>query len=168
MFIDIDIVIDGERINVNIEKDLKIINISEDMDMVSSQIAYWGAVWAAAEEEELKAKAYYRNWKAKIGEKLTNADNKLAEWKIRQKLEALDEFHTIKQGLSMAAKNVLLARTVFESFKAKASMLQSKGAMMRSELDSTSMRTKSTSAKEIERTKNREALKKVLKTSRRK
>jgi hypothetical protein len=92
----------------------------------------------------------------------------LAEWKIRQKLEALDEFHTIKQGLSMAAKNVLLARTVFESFKAKASMLQSKGAMMRSELDSTSMRTKSTSAKEIERTKNREALKKVLKTSRRK
>jgi hypothetical protein len=168
MFLDIDIVIDGERINVNIEKDLKIINISEDMDMVSSQIAYWGAVWAAAEEEELKAKAYYRNWKAKIGEKLTNVDNKLAEWKIRQKLEALDEFHTIKQGLSMAAKNVLLARTVFESFKAKASMLQSKGAMMRSELDSTSMRTKSTSAKEIERTKNREALKKVLKTSRRK
>jgi hypothetical protein len=162
MFLDIDITVNGENINVNIEEDLKIIDISRDMDMVSSQIAFWGSVWAAAEEEELKAKAYYRNWKAKVGEKLVNSDNKLAEWKIRQKLEALDEFKVVKEGLALASRNVLLAKTVFESFKAKASMLQSKGAMMRSELDSTSMKTKS-SDKEIERAKNKETLKKVLK-----
>ena len=41
-------------------------------------------------------------------------------------------------------------------------MLQSKGAMMRSELDSTSMKTKSFD-KEIERAKNKETLKMVLK-----
>jgi hypothetical protein len=162
MFLDIDITVNGENINVNIEEDLKIIDISRDMDMVSSQIAFWGSVWAAAEEEELKAKAYYRNWKAKVGEKLVNSDNKLAEWKIRQKLEALDEFKVVKEGLALASRNVLLAKTVFESFKAKASMLQSKGAMMRSELDSTSMKTKS-SDKEIERAKNKETLKRVLK-----
>jgi len=167
MFLDIDIVVNGERVHVNIEEDLKITDISKDMDMVPSQIAYWGSLWAAAEEEELKAKAYYRNWKAKAGEKLVNNDNKLAEWKIRQKLEALDEFKVIKEGLSSASSNVLLAKIVYESFKAKASMLQSKGAMMRSELDSTSMKTKSTLNKEIEKTKKKETLKRVLKASRR-
>lgn len=162
-FLVIDIVVNGEFVKANVADELEISDISSDMDKVASQIAYWGNIWAEADKEEQTAKAYYRNWKAITGNKFVEDNEKLAEWKVRQQLEALDEFRTIKEGLARASKNVLLAKSVYEAFKAKANILQSKGAMMRAELDSTSMKTKD-SKKSIEekRSNAKIKLKKVL------
>lgn len=160
-FLIIDMKVNGESVTANIPNELDIYDVSGDMDKVASQIAYWGNVWAEADKEEITAKAYYRNWKADVGDKISSENEKLAEWKVRQKIEALPEFRAIKEKLAEAARNVTSAKTMCEAFKAKASMLQSKGAMMRAELDSTSMKTREREAAE-KRVVNKKKLKEIL------
>jgi hypothetical protein len=138
-FADINIVVNGVQIKTNIHDMLDISDISADMDKVASQIAYWGAIWASAEAEAAASDAFYRKWRADFGKTITES----AEWRVRQGIESQSEFHTIKTGIANATRNVVLAKTMYEALKTKASMLQSKGAMMRAELDSTSMHTPS-------------------------
>lgn len=161
----IDMMVNGEPVKADVAEELEIVDISDDMDRVASQMAFWGAVWASAEQESAAAEAYYRNWRAIQGKKIAEKNEKMAEWKIRQALEAKETFSQIKQGLANAAQNVILAKTMYEAFKTKASMLQSKGAMMRAELDSTSMRTPSNrqQEKEKKRAEGKEAMKKIFK-----
>lgn len=164
------ITVNGSPVKIDIDAELEIDDISDDMDKVAAQIAYWGAVWASAEQEAAAADAYYRAWRASEGRKIAKKNDKLAEWKVRQILESRDEFSQIKQGMANAAQNVILAKTMCEAFKTKASMLQSKGAMMRAELDSTSMRTPSgrQEAKEKKRAEGKATMKKIFKAKKKK
>ncbi len=164
----IDIVVNGIKVKINILDELEITNISDDMDKIAPKIAFWGAVWASAEQEMAAAEAYYRKWKAESGKTLSAKNDKLAEWKVRQLIESTDEFHQLKSALSKASQNIITARTLYEAFKTKASMLQSKGAMMRAEIDSTSMHTSKASNKRLryekERLTNKEQLKNIFKS----
>jgi hypothetical protein len=138
----VDMVINGEPIKVDVAKMLDINDLSDDMDKVASQMGYWGSLWAAAEGERELADAFYRQWRAQTGKKIVDADSKMAEWKVRQAIEAHSKFIEIKGKLSQAIHNATLCKTVCEAWRIKSNMLQSKGAMMRAELDSTGMSTK--------------------------
>lgn len=158
--------VNGVIVELDIARELEIGDVSNDMDKVASQIAYWGAIWASAEQESASADWYYRKWRASQGRKIALKNEKLAEWKVRQLLESNDDFSRIKKGIADAAENVIIAKTTYEAFKFKASMLQSKGAMMRAEMDSTGMHTPSRRAetKEISRVGGKAALKKIFKS----
>jgi len=141
-FSQVELVVNGDKVQVDLEEILSIQDISRDMDQVASQMSYWGAVWAAADEESQRADAHYRKWRAETGQRILSANEKTAEWKVKQDIESDETFLKLKSSLAQAAHNVTLAKAIFEAFKIKANMLQSKGAMARAELDSTGMATK--------------------------
>jgi hypothetical protein len=131
----------GEEIELD-RSQLLIMDIGEDMDNVASQVSYFGSLWAEAEREEMAADTYYRAWRAKEGEKILASDPKMAEWKVRQEIEASSQFTVIKEQLAIARRNSVALRGHFEAFKVKASILQSKGAMRRAEMESTGIGTR--------------------------
>jgi hypothetical protein len=89
-----------------------------------------------------KVDAFYRKWRAETTKKLMAANDKLAEWKLKQEVEAQPKFLEYKDAIAKSITNATLARSVFEAFKIKANVLQSTGARQRAELDSTGMVTK--------------------------
>ncbi len=137
----IAIKVDGKDVTIDIKVKLGIFDITEGMDKVAAEMAYWGSVWAAAEKEQIEVDAAYRRWRAQKGEAALSRDPKMAEWKVKQAIEANPSFVEFKTALAVAKRNATLSKSTFESYKTKASMLQSKGAMSRAELDATSMRT---------------------------
>jgi len=138
----VKIKVNGVDIETDLDEDLVINDVGEEQRDIASKMGYWGALAAAADSEKIKTDAYYRAWRAKIGTSILLKDPKSAEWKVKQKIEAHEDFEKLKAAIAMAAHNVTLCRNNFESFKTKAAQLQSKGAMMRSELDATGMTTK--------------------------
>lgn len=161
----VEVVVMGETVLID-HDDATIKDIDQDMDRVAAQMSRIAELWAAAEEEEISADAHYRAWRATQGEGLLQRDEKLAEWKVRQKIEASPKFTAIKDRLAKAARNVTVLKGHFESLKVKASLLQSKGAMRRAELDSTGMSTKLTAA-EVERDVRKEKAKAAFAKSKR-
>ena len=141
-FSQVELVVNGDKVKVDLEETLSIQDISRDMNQVAAQMSYWGSIWAAADEEQQRADAYYRKWRAETGQRILSANEKAAEWKVRQDIESDETFLKLKSSLAQASRNVTLAKSIFEAFKIKANMLQSKGAMARAELDSTGMTTK--------------------------
>jgi len=138
------ILVDGKPIDIDISADLTIQDVSDDMDRVAALMGYWGAIWAAAEEEKLNMDAHYRIWKAQQTKTIMSKDHKLALPKIAALIEADSNFKLLKASQARAVKNVIIAKSHFESFRVKASILQSKGAFLRAEHDATSMTTKKT------------------------
>jgi hypothetical protein len=136
--------VQGEEVVIDHEEGT-VADLDLDMDNVASQMSYYGDLWSQAEEEAIQADAHYRAWRAEYGEKLLNSDPKLAEWKVKQKVEASPKFLAIKERLAKAKRNVTILRAHFDALNKKASILQSKGAMRRAELDATSMHTRSES-----------------------
>jgi hypothetical protein len=139
----IDLSINGETVTVDTDSLLVINDVGGDMDVVAAQMGYWATLHASAERERVQADAYYRQWRAESGKALLDEDPKLAEWKVKQLIEENKTFKTLKSALSEAVRNVTIAKGLYDALKTKANMLQSKGAMMRAELDATSMSTSS-------------------------
>jgi phage shock protein A len=138
----IELKVNGELISVDADDLLTIENVGDDMDCVAAQMGYWATIHAAAERERVQADSYYRQWRAEAGRAMLHEDPKLAEWKVKQAIEADKTFQTLKNALAESARNVTIARGLYDALKTKASMLQSKGAMMRAEMDATDMSTK--------------------------
>lgn len=145
--------VNGEEVTLDVSVDLFVGDLSGDMDRVAAQMGFWGNVWAAAVQERDEAEAYYRQWRARMTEKILEGDPKLAEWKVRARVEADGTFLKLKHALALAEGNVIMAKATFESLDKKSNQLQSKGAMSRSELDATGMHTP---AKPKRRKKRRE------------
>jgi hypothetical protein len=139
--------INGENISVDLQELLEIVDISGDMNKVAALMGRWGALCAEAESEKMLVDMHYRKWRAEITQSIMEAEPKLAEWKVRSKIEASSDFEKIKIAIAQSIKNYSTARYIYGSLLEKAHMLQSKGAMMRFELDSTSMTTKTSAAK---------------------
>lgn len=133
--------VDGVDVDLDIDSELTISDVGGNMSMIAAQISYWGRLWAAAEREKEQAESSYRYWRAQRGKEILDGQPKLPEWRVRQEVEATRKFLKYKYAISEAIRNVVALKATYESFKVKASMLQSKGAMMRSELDATGMVT---------------------------
>jgi len=143
----ITLTVNGRQIEVDLENELEIANVSVDQSKVAAKMAFWGELWASAEAERLQVDTFYRNWRAKQGEIALNAEPKMAEWKVKQRIESSDRFLKVKETLASAIYNATMTKSVFESFRIKANALQSKGAMLRAELEATGMTTKATTVK---------------------
>jgi len=153
----IDITVNGEKLAMDLNETLEIGDISEDMKKVAAQMGFWGSVWAAAEGEMERCDAFYRKWRAETTKKLMAANDKMAEWKLKQEVEADPKFIQYKEAIAKSITNATLARSVFEAFKIKSNVLQSKGARERAELDSTGMTTPTTRGAEPKRHKDEDA-----------
>jgi len=140
----VEVTVRDERIEIDLAE-LDVGDISEDMDRVASQMAYWGNLWSVAVAEQEEADAAYRQWRAEIGEKIMAADAKLAEWKVKQAIESSPKFTQFKQAIAACMRNETVLKGIFEAFRVKASILQSKGAMLRAEREATGMHTPATS-----------------------
>ena len=157
MFKEIKIKVEGEEIVFDRNKELVIHDLSEDQKKVASQMSFWGQLQASAESEKIRAETYYRAWRARQGEEILGEDPKLAEWKVKQKIESQADFQKLKNSIAQSTNNLIICRTVFDSFRIKANLLQSRGAMMRSELEATGMNTKETPPEEREKKKSKKA-----------
>lgn len=135
--------INGETIDLTEDFDLVIDNVSEGMERIAAHIAWAGTLWAEAEMEVETVDREYRSWRAEMGKVLLDENPKLAEWKIKQIIESDENFGKCKHALAIAHRNALILRSHFDALKAKASALQSRGAMLRAELESTGMTTRS-------------------------
>ena len=134
----------GVSVQIDVENDLVIDNVHLDIDKVSAQMGFWGDVHSSAEEEAIMADSHYRHWRANLAKTLAESDGKLAEWKVKNEIEAAKEFLQFKTLIARCQKNVTLAKSQFESYRAKAGALQSKGANLRASLEApTSTRTTS-------------------------
>lgn len=135
------IVVTGVEVSLDVKKGLPIADLSRDMARVASEMAWWASVQAAAEGEAEEVDAHYRRWRAIKTEEILAADPKLAEWKLKARIESDPKFIEYKKAVGKAKENVTLARGVFLSFDKKGNQLQSRGAMARGELDKTGMST---------------------------
>jgi len=155
--------INDEEVIVDIDDELVIHDVSVDQSKVAAQMAYWSTVWAAAEAERIRIDAFYRKWRAEYGEAILNADAKKSEWKVKQQVESDEKFVKLKDALAEATKNSIISKGVFESFRIKANALQSKGAMLRAELDSTGMTTREKKGAEERKEKTDEKVERMRK-----
>lgn len=82
-------------------------------------LAEWGWKLAEAEHELAQADTSYRGWRARQGCALTNGKKTPpSEWKVKQKIEALPDFTTYKNGIGDAHYNVRLLTAVVDAVKA--------------------------------------------------
>jgi hypothetical protein len=138
----IELEIDGQSVTLDVGADLEITDLDEDMDAIAGLLGWYGNVIAAVKESAAIADANYRAWRARRTESILAKDPKLAEYKVRAKIDADPEF--LKHKRHQAEVDRLLSR-LFKAWHAldrKADILQSKGAVYRAELRSTGMHTK--------------------------
>lgn len=135
---------DGSQVTLDIDQELTIGDISSDMDKAAAQIAFWGKMWGEAERQRIITDAAYRHWGASGRKRVLAADPKMPEWKAKDLIEADANFVKHKAVMAQSMMDATVLRSIVDAFRAKASMLQSKGAMMRAELDATGMTTRAT------------------------
>jgi len=116
-------------------------NLSEEMDRVAAQLGYWGAVLAAAAGELKKVDAWYRKFRADVTNECLAGDPKMAEWKVKARIEGTKGFLEWKEAIALAERNMRLCEAMVRAYDKKANQLQSKGAKMRTELNAQGMTT---------------------------
>lgn len=140
-FESVDIKVDGEQLTVN-AMDLRIsADLNSEMDHAAAWMAYWGSVLAAAKGELERADGAYRAWRGEATQSILAKDPKMAEWKVRETINAHPRFMDYKKAQAACQRNVTLLETRYEAFKMRASLIQSKGARARSEWEKTGMTT---------------------------
>lgn len=122
-----------------------ITDLDEDMDRVASQIAHWGRVLGLSIAEEEMADALYRQWRARFGEDLNNADPKLSEWKVKQSIEASEHFTRYKQAIAATKGNRASLEKLLKALEEKSQIMRSKGANRRAEMEATGLHTRGSS-----------------------
>lgn len=131
---EIVVVIRDEEVNVT--KELAIgPDLGQEMAGLPGQLAYFGTMLSEAQAYQARCEAEYRAWRAKQIEAFLEADAKLAEWKVRAKVEALPQFAAHKEAIAKAEKFVHDLWAVYDALGRKADMLRSKGARERADLE---------------------------------
>jgi hypothetical protein len=132
----LDVKVNGQLLEAApLDEMLNIGDVSSGMSTAPAMVAYWGHVWASSEAEKIELEASFKSWRARRGEELLAGDNKISEWKKDQAIEGDDMYLHYQKALATAERNVLVLRAVYEAFRTKASLLQSRAAMMRVELE---------------------------------
>lgn len=133
-FVDVFMMGDGSELPIGAD-------LSEDMDRVAAQLAYWGAIAAEAKGELTKVDAWYRRFCAQYAAQKLAQDPKMSEWKVKAAVEASDGFLQHKEAIALAEKNLAVAEAMMRAFDKKANQLQSRGAKTRAELGAQGMTT---------------------------
>jgi len=135
--------LEGKACKTDVKNDLAIgEDISDEMNKVAAQMGFYGSLYASASAKVEEMQVAYRKWRAEqTGAILKKIDPKLPEWKVSMLIEQTGEFAVKHNAISDAERRRDVLRAVYEAFRVKANMLQSKGAMLRAELDATGMST---------------------------
>lgn len=139
----INIALGKTKIRIDVEQEAEIHDLDEDMDTVSARIAFYGELLAACREEQIKADAAYRKWRAQIAAQALRKDPKIGEWKVNAKIESDDQFLTFKQAIAKVEYNVVALKNLIKGLEEKSPNLRSKGARERAVLGSDGMTTPS-------------------------
>ena len=153
----ITITIGKEKLEIDVDEEAGIHDLSSDMDTVAARIAFFGEVLAAASAEKIRIDAHYRRWRAGVAAKSLETDPKIPEWKSKVEIESAEQFTQFKEALASAEYNVTSLTNLIIALKEKSPNLRSKGARERAELDSTNMTTKATDVAEQKMQALREA-----------
>ncbi len=133
---DVEVFIMGKGSSLPIGADL-----SEEMDRVSAQLAYWSAVAAEAKRDVIRVDAHYRRFRAIASNAALEATANLAEWKVKARVESTDGFIQHKEAVALSEKHLVLCNGMVMAFDKKANQLQSIGAKRRSEMGAQGMTT---------------------------
>ena len=158
-------VIKVQGVSIKIEPEEYIINdIDDTQRKVSKQMAFWSSVWGAAVEEQIKADAFYRAWRADRTEALLKEDPKISEWKVKAKIEADPLFLKMKQAIAIASDNVTTSEHIWKTLDKRGNLSQSLGAKTRKEIAKQDLSTRVESDEESPlEEERRERMKKILK-----
>lgn len=127
------IVVNGTKVSLD-RSDLIIHSIDDAQRHAASEMAWWGSVWAAAEEEHLKADAYYRQWRARLKVSIMDVKPAPAEHKVNALIESEKRFYELKSAIAKAKQNVITAETMFKSYDKQGAMAKSIGDRMVKEI----------------------------------
>lgn len=125
----------------DVTQELSVDDIGGDMDKVAAQIAYYGSMAASAKSLAAKLEAEFKVWKARSIQEILRADPKLAEWKTKALIESRDEYRSFAVQIAEAHHNEESLWAVYNAFRAKVNVLQSRGAMARDEVGATGLHT---------------------------
>ena len=114
--------VDGKEVSIS-SKDLLVTDT--DVTRSSSDIAFWGQVVAALRNKLSVSEAEYRQWSAKCYSKILDVDPKLAEWKVKARVESLSGFIEHKKAIAGHQKSYDTSKSVFDAIVQKASSKQS-------------------------------------------
>jgi len=106
-------------------------DLDDEMVHAPGQVAYWGSALAEAQFDAARVDSEYRSWRAQQTEAILDAEPKLAEWKVKARMESYPEFLAHKKKIAETDRAVRELWAVYEAFLRKVDMLRSKGARER-------------------------------------
>lgn len=136
------VTVDGVAIEVDVDEDTAIVDLDGDMDRIASLLGWYGNLVAAAKEHADSLDTNYRAWRGRRVTSILASEVKLAEYKVNARINAERDFLTHKRGIAAAVRVVVRLERAWSALDRKASILQSKGALYRSELQATGMTTR--------------------------
>lgn len=128
---------------VVVELDTSTLDPSSDLDAeagsIASQVGLVAEMMAVATERLESADSGYRHWRAIRVSQSLSSDPKLAEWKVKARVEADPGFMTHKNKIAALTGDVEFLRVYLSGLKTKASMVRGRIELTRSEWEGTSL-----------------------------
>ena len=131
----IHMTLNEQEIVVDVAADLRVVEVSSDLASVSSKLAYYGMLRAAARRWEQTLDDAYRTWRGKMTQHILAGDPKLAEWKVKAQIDNNREFRVFKENIRNAQELHERLQTAYEALREMASALRTLGGMSRVEYD---------------------------------
>jgi hypothetical protein len=116
--------IEGEKQSIDLAQELEISDLEAERARVAAQIAYWGALVAAADAAAERLEAELEHWTGKCVDKLLAADPKMAEWKCKPATQAQDDFLERRRTIIAAKEEAAKAKAVYNGFTRKHDILK--------------------------------------------
>jgi hypothetical protein len=133
--------LDGLDIELDIEADLAMGDLSEDMDAIAGQIAWYGRVLAGARRVLDNATDNGKIVVARVMEDRFARNPKEGVEKAKTAAEAHEDYAKTRKSIAAARELVGRLDAAYTALQVKADILRSKGALARSELNATEMTT---------------------------
>lgn len=138
----ITVIVDGLEVEVDVDEDTSITDIDTDMAQIASLLGWYGNLVAAARERSDILDMNYRAWRGRRATSLLATEPKLAEYKVKARINGEGDFLKHKRAIAANHRTVTRLERAWAALDRKASILQSKGALYRSELRATGMTTR--------------------------
>lgn len=137
----IEMMVDGQRVVLDVDLDTSITNLNSDMDTIATLLGWYGRLYAAAERAAANADTKYRFWRATLGQQIITRDPKTPEYRIRMFIEGSPGFIQHKEHIEACEELATRLQRALVALEKKSDTLRSRGANARAELAATGMTT---------------------------
>jgi hypothetical protein len=94
-------------------------DLAAEAKVIPDKLIWLGELLGTAEEQKIMVDAEYRSFRAAETERILAADPKLAEWKVKARIESTERFGKFKTGIAVAEKNLAALRGAVQALDAK-------------------------------------------------